>query len=55
MKKLVSLLVGLALCLGLTSFAFAEGPAPVASEPIYKLEPWTRHLNSDYKAIIGKF
>ena len=32
MKKLVSLIVGLALCLGLTSFAFAEGPAPVASE-----------------------
>ena len=34
MKKLVSLIVGLALCLGLTSFAFAEGPAPVASEQL---------------------
>ena len=38
MKKLVSLLVGLALCLGLTSFAFAEGPAPVASEQLDAIE-----------------
>ena len=38
MKKLVSLIVGLALCLGLTSFAFAEGPAPVASEQLDAIE-----------------
>ena len=38
MRKLVSLIVGLALCLGLTSFAFAEGPAPVASEQLDAIE-----------------
>ena len=38
MKKLVSLIVGLALYLGLTSFAFAEGPAPVASEQLDAIE-----------------
>ena len=38
MKKLVSLIVGLALCLGLTSFAFAEGVAPVASEQLDAIE-----------------
>ena len=38
MRKLVSLIVGLVLCLGLTSFAFAEGPAPVASEQLDAIE-----------------